>query len=110
MNKVVTMIITVLVVIISVLFFNSYHLSTQVEKREKELAVEQETNIALGNIIDAYRINEIVNRAATVRQLDNERRLRNESDERLNRFKAVAIGGECVDSRMPDSLIDILRE
>ncbi|CQH40938.1 putative phage antitermination protein Q [Yersinia enterocolitica] len=103
-------VIAALVVIVSALFFNSYRLANQVEKTEKELVDEQATNTALGNIIDAYQVNDAANRAATTRQLDNERKLRNESDEQLRRFKAAGVGDSCIDSRMPDSNISILQE
>lgn len=103
-------VIAALVVIVSALFFNSYRLANQVEKTEKELVDEQATNTALGNIIDAYQVNDVANRAATTRQLDNERKLRNESDEQLRRFKAAGVGDSCIDSRMPDSNISILQE
>lgn len=99
-----------LVVIVSALFFNSYRLSNKVENIEKELRVEQAANVALGSIIDAYGANDAANRAATDRQLENERKLRNESDERLRRFKAAGVGDSCIDSRMPDSNISILQE
>ncbi|CNE42888.1 DUF2570 domain-containing protein [Yersinia kristensenii] len=92
------------------LLLNRNHLSNQVEKTEAELVAEQATNTALGNIIDAYQANEAANRAATARQLDKERKLRNESDERLKRFKSAGAGDSCTDSRMPDSNISILQE
>ncbi|PHZ32938.1 DUF2570 domain-containing protein [Yersinia mollaretii] len=92
------------------LLLNRNHLSNQVEKREAELVTEQATNVALGNIIDAYQVNDSANRAATTRQLENERKLRNDSDERLRRFKAAGVGDSCIDSRMPDSNISILQE
>ncbi|MDN0104749.1 DUF2570 domain-containing protein [Yersinia bercovieri] len=110
MNKAMGIVIAALVVIVSALLFNSYRLANQVEKTEAELVDEQATNTALGNIIDAYQVNEAANRAATTRQLDNERKLRNESDERLRRFKAAGVGDSCIDSRMPDSNISILQE
>ncbi|CNI27622.1 putative phage antitermination protein Q [Yersinia frederiksenii] len=110
MNKAIGIVIAVLVVVVSALFFNSYRLSNDIQKAEKALSDEQATNTALGNIIDAYQMNEAANRAATTRQLDNERKLRNESDERLRRFKAAGVGDSCIDSRMPDSNISILRE
>ncbi|OWF71263.1 DUF2570 domain-containing protein, partial [Yersinia kristensenii] len=44
------------------------------------------------------------------RQLENERKLRNESDDRLRRFKSAGFGDSCIDSRMPDSNISILQE
>ncbi|WP_227732577.1 DUF2570 domain-containing protein [Yersinia proxima] len=110
MNKAIGIVIAVLVVIVSALFFNSYRLSNDIQKAEKALSDEQTTNTALGNIIDAYQVNDTANRAATARQLDKERKLRNESDERLRRFKAAGIGDSCIDSRMPDSNISILQE
>ncbi|ELI8277694.1 DUF2570 domain-containing protein [Yersinia enterocolitica] len=110
MDKAIGLVIAVLVVIVSALFFNSYRLSNDIQKMEKALSDEQATNTALGNIIDAYQVNEAANRAATDRQLENERKLRNESDERLRRFKAAGVGDSCIDSRMPDSNISILQE
>ncbi|HEK7316833.1 TPA: DUF2570 domain-containing protein [Yersinia enterocolitica] len=109
-NKITGGIIALLVVIVSVLLFNSYRLSNKVENTGKDLRAEQATNVALGNIIDAYSANDAANRAATARQLDKERKLRNESDERLRRFKAAGVGDSCIDSRMPDSNISILQE
>ncbi|EPB4311239.1 DUF2570 domain-containing protein, partial [Yersinia enterocolitica] len=108
--KAIGLVIAVLVVIVSALFFNSYRLSNKVEKTEAELVAEQATNTALGNIIDAYQVNDAANRSATARQLENERKLRNESEDRLKRFKAAGIGDSCIDSRMPDSNISILQE
>ncbi|EKN6372952.1 TPA: DUF2570 domain-containing protein [Yersinia enterocolitica] len=110
MNKAIGLVIAVLVVVVSALFFNSYRLSNKVEKTKAELVAEQATNTALGNIIDAYQVNDAANRTATARQLENERKLRNESDERLRRFKAAGVGDSCIDSRMPDSNISILQE
>ncbi|MDR4897918.1 DUF2570 domain-containing protein [Yersinia kristensenii] len=92
------------------LLLNRNHLANKVDKTEAELVAEQATNTALGNIIDAYGANDAANRAATARQLENERKLRNESDERLRRFKAAGVGDSCIDSRMPDSNISILQE
>lgn len=103
-------VIAALVVIVSALFFNSYRLANQVEKTEAELVAEQVTNTALGNIIDAYQVNDVANRAATARQLDNERKLRNESDDRLRRFLAASSDDKCAIQRMPDASINILRE
>lgn len=102
--------IAVLVAILFLLFLNRNSLSNQVEKAEKALSDEQATNVALGNIIDAYQVNEVANRAATTRQLDNERRLRNESDERLRRFKASAESDDCSIKPLPDASISILQE
>lgn len=109
-NKIAGGIITVLVVLFLLLLLNRNSLSNEVEKAEKALNDEQATNTVLGNIIDAYQVNEVANRAATARQLENERKLRNESDERLRRFKAAGVGDSCIDSRMPDSNINILQE
>ncbi|CCQ40955.1 hypothetical protein ACROQ8_002295 [Yersinia enterocolitica] len=67
MNKAIGLVIAVLVVIASALFFNSYRLSNDIQKAEKALSDEQATNTALGNIIDAYQVNEAANRAATTR-------------------------------------------
>ncbi|EPE4166102.1 DUF2570 domain-containing protein [Yersinia enterocolitica] len=92
------------------LLLNRNSLSNEVEKAEEALREEQSTNTALGNIIDAYQVNDAANRTATARQLENERKLRNESDERLKRFKAAGVGDSCIDSRMPDSNISILQE
>ncbi|WP_145588085.1 DUF2570 domain-containing protein [Yersinia aldovae] len=92
------------------LLLNRSHLSNQVEKRESELVAERATNVALGNIIDAYGANDAANRVATARQLDNERKLRNDSDERLKRFKAAASSDDCSVKPMPDASINILRE
>ena len=110
MNRVTVILIAVLVVIVSALLFNSYRLSNQVENTEKDLRDERTTNVALGNIIDAYSANDAANRAATDRQLENERKLRNESDERLRRFLAAASDDKCAIQRMPDTSINIMRE
>ncbi|EKN6041455.1 TPA: DUF2570 domain-containing protein [Yersinia enterocolitica] len=109
MNKVIGIVIAVLVVIVSALFFNSHRLSNDIQKAEKALSDEQATNTALGNIIDAYQVNEAANRAATTRQLENERKLRNESEERLKRFLAASSDDKCAIQRMPDASINILR-
>lgn len=92
------------------LLLNRNHLSNQVEKREAELVTEQATNVALGNIIDAYCANDAANRAATARQLDKERKLRNESEDRLRRFKASAASDDCSIKPLPDASIVILQE
>ncbi|ENA3444722.1 DUF2570 domain-containing protein [Yersinia enterocolitica] len=110
MNKAIGIVIAVLVVIVSVLLFNSYRLSNKVENTEKDLRDERNTNVALGNIIDAYGANDAANRAATDRQIENERKLRNESDERLRRFLAAASDDKCAIQRMPDTSINIMRE
>ncbi|EKN3610720.1 DUF2570 domain-containing protein [Yersinia enterocolitica] len=92
------------------LLLNRNHLANKVDKTEAELVTEQATNIALGNIIDAYGANDAANRASTDRQLENERKLRNESDERLRRFLAAASDDKCAIQRMPDTSINIMRE
>ncbi|CNH84479.1 putative phage antitermination protein Q [Yersinia frederiksenii] len=92
------------------LLLNRNHLANKVDKTEADLKTEQATNVVLGNIIDTYQSNDAANRAATTRQLENERKLRNESDDRLRRFKAAGVGDSCIDSRMPDSNISILQE
>ncbi|MCB5311924.1 DUF2570 domain-containing protein [Yersinia intermedia] len=92
------------------LLLNRNHLANKVDKTEAELVTEQATNIALGNIIDAYGANDAANRAATDRQLENERKLRNESDERLRRFKASAASDDCSIKPLPDASIVILQE
>ncbi|HHG9969924.1 TPA: DUF2570 domain-containing protein [Yersinia enterocolitica] len=110
MNRVTAILIAVLVVIVSALLFNSYRLSNKVENTEKDLRDERNTNVALGNIIDAYSANDAANRTATTRQLENERKLRNESDERLRRFKASAASDDCSIKSLPDASIVILQE
>ncbi|HDL7058416.1 DUF2570 domain-containing protein [Yersinia proxima] len=110
MNRVTAILIAVLVVIVSALLFNSYRLSNKVENTEKDLRAEQATNVALGNIIDAYSANDAANRAATDRQLENERKLRNESDERLRRFKASAASDDCSIKPLSNASISILQE
>ncbi|HDM8093532.1 TPA: DUF2570 domain-containing protein [Yersinia enterocolitica] len=109
-NKITSGIIALLVVLFLLLLLNRNSLSNEVEKAEEALREEQSTNTALGNIIDSYQVNDSANRTATARQLENERKLRNESDERLRRFKAAGVGDSCIDSRMPDNNISILQE
>ncbi|CNE11028.1 DUF2570 domain-containing protein [Yersinia kristensenii] len=92
------------------LLLNRNHLSNQAEKREAELVTEQATNVALGSIIDAYQANDAANRVSTTRQLENERKLRNESDERLRRFKAAAASDDCSIKPMPGDVISVMRE
>ncbi|MFM0997422.1 DUF2570 domain-containing protein [Yersinia enterocolitica] len=110
MNKAIGLVIAVLVVIVSALFFNNYRLSNDIQKAGKALSDEQATNTALGNIIDAYQVNDAANRTATARQLENERKLRNESDERLRRFKAAAASDDCSIKPMPGDVINVMRE
>ncbi|EPE7797652.1 DUF2570 domain-containing protein, partial [Yersinia enterocolitica] len=103
-------IITLLVVLFLLLLLNRNSLSNEVEKTEAELVAEQATNTALGNIIDAYQVNDAANRVATTRQLENERKLRNESEDRLKRFLAASSDDKCAIQRMPDASINIMRE
>ncbi|WP_227722628.1 DUF2570 domain-containing protein [Yersinia proxima] len=110
MNKVIGLVITVLVVVVSALFFNSYRLSNDIQKAEKALSDEQATNTVLGNIIDAYQTNEAANRAATTRQLEKERKLRNESELQVARFKAAAASDDCAIKPMPGDVINVMRE
>lgn len=110
MNKAIGLVIAVLVVVISASLFNSYRLSNQVEKTEKELVAEQNTNTVLGNIIDAYQVNDATNRAATTRQLENERKLRNASELQVARFKAAAASDDCSIKPMPGDVINVMRE
>ncbi|HHW4186183.1 TPA: DUF2570 domain-containing protein [Yersinia enterocolitica] len=109
-NKITGGIITLLVVLFLLLLLNRNSLSNEVEKTEAELVAEQATNTALGNIIDAYQVNEAANRVATTRQLENERKLRNESEDRLKRFLAASSDDKCAIQRMPDASINIMRE
>ncbi|MFI0489482.1 MAG: DUF2570 domain-containing protein [Yersinia sp. (in: enterobacteria)] len=109
-GKIAGWIITMLLAGLLLLIFNRNSLSNQVKKREAELIAEQATNVALGNIIDAYHANDTTIRAATTRQLDNERRLRNASDEKFKRFKAAAASDDCSIKPMPDANTHILRE
>ncbi|HDL7489246.1 TPA: DUF2570 domain-containing protein [Yersinia enterocolitica] len=109
-NKITSGIIALLVVLFLLLLLNRNSLSNEVEKAEEALREEQSTNTALGNIIDAYQVNEAANRTATARQLENERKLRNESEDRLKRFLAAASDDKCAIQRMPDASINILRE
>ncbi|EOI6865254.1 DUF2570 domain-containing protein [Yersinia enterocolitica] len=92
------------------LLLNRNHLANKVDKTAAELVAEQSTNTVLGNIIDAYQVNETANRIATARQLENERKLRNESEDRLKRFLAASSDDKCAIQRMPDASINIMRE
>ncbi|HEI6919534.1 TPA: DUF2570 domain-containing protein [Yersinia enterocolitica] len=109
-NKIAGGIIALLMVLFLLLLLNRNSLSNEVEKAEIALREEQSTNTALGNIIDAYQVNDAANRTATARQLENERKLRNESDERLRRFKASAASDDCSIKPLPDASIVILQE
>ena len=109
-NKIAGGIITVLVVLFLLLLLNRNSLSNEVEKAEKALSDELATNTALGNIIDAYQVNEAANRTATARQLENERKLRNESEDQLRRFKASAESDDCSIKPLPGDVINIMRE
>ncbi|HHL2712905.1 TPA: DUF2570 domain-containing protein [Yersinia enterocolitica] len=109
-NKIAGRMIALLVVLFLLLLLNRNSLSNEVEKVEEALREEQSTNTALGNIIDAYQVNEAANRTATARQLENERKLRNESEDRLKRFLAASSDDKCAIQRLPDASINILRE
>ena len=92
------------------LMANTYRLSAEQKQEHAELQAERVVNQALGDIIDAYQLNEAANRAAVARQLENERRLRHEAEERLKRFKLATASDNCAASPMPESGISILRE
>ncbi|EKN3564680.1 DUF2570 domain-containing protein [Yersinia enterocolitica] len=109
-NKIAGGIIALLMVLFLLLLLNRNSLSNEVEKAEIALREERSTNTALGNIIDAYQVNDAANRTATARQLENERKLRNESDERFRRFKASAASDDCSIKPLPDASIVILQE
>ncbi|HEG1707173.1 TPA: DUF2570 domain-containing protein [Yersinia enterocolitica] len=109
-NKITGGIIALLVVLFLLLLLNRNSLSNEVEKAEEALREEKSTNTSLGNIIDAYQVNDAANRTATARQLENERKLRNESEDRLKRFLAASSDDKCAIQRMPDASINILRE
>ncbi|WP_338659158.1 DUF2570 domain-containing protein [Yersinia intermedia] len=109
-NKIAGGIIALLVVLFLLLLLNRNSLSNEVEKAEKALREERSTNTALGNIIDAYQVNDAANRTATARQLENERKLRNESEDRLKRFLAASSDDKCAIQLMPDASINILHE
>ncbi|HHL2713280.1 TPA: DUF2570 domain-containing protein [Yersinia enterocolitica] len=109
-NKIAGGMIALLVVLFLLLLLNRNSLSNEVEKVEEALREEQSTNTALGNLIDAYQVNEAANRTATARQLENERKLRNESEDRLKRFLVASSDDKCAIQRMPDASINILRE
>ncbi|MFV8760939.1 DUF2570 domain-containing protein [Yersinia enterocolitica] len=109
-NKITGGIITLLVVLFLLLLLNRNSLLNEVEKAEEALREEQSTNTALGNIIDAYQVNDAANRTATARQLEKERKLRNESEDRLKRFLAASSDDKCAIQRMPDASINIMRE
>ncbi|EPB0905025.1 DUF2570 domain-containing protein, partial [Yersinia enterocolitica] len=64
-NKITGVIIALLVVLFLLLLLNRNSLSNEVEKAEEALREEQSTNTALGNIIDAYQVNDAANRTAT---------------------------------------------
>lgn len=92
------------------LLLNRNHLANKVDKTEAELLTERATNVALRGIIDAYQLNDVANRAATARQLENERKLRNDSVLQLERFKAAATSDDCSLKPMPGDVIDVMRE
>jgi hypothetical protein len=110
MNRVTAILIAVLVGLVSALAFNSHRLSGKVEKTETALKAEQGNNIVLGSIIDTYQVNDAANRAATTRQLENERKLRNASKLQVARFKAAAAIDDCSIQPMPDDVINVLQE
>ncbi|CNH51030.1 putative phage antitermination protein Q [Yersinia frederiksenii] len=89
---------------------NTYRLSAKQKQEHTQLQAEQLVNQTLGNIIDAYQLNDAANRAAAARQLENERALRHETEDRLKRFAAASATDNCAVSRMPESGISILRE
>lgn len=92
------------------LLLNRNHLANKVDKTEAELVAEQNTNTVLGNIIDAYQVNDSANRAATTRQLENERKLRNARELQVARFKAAAASDDCSIKPMSDDVISVMRE
>lgn len=108
--KIVGGIITVLVAVFLVLFVHWNSLSNRLEKTEKELTAERAINAILGHIIDAYQENNSANRVAITRQLESERVIRNESEEKIRQFGAEAIGDPCAVQRMPDPIINLLQE
>lgn len=110
MSKWRTALVVLMATAFLLLLLNRNHLANRVDKTEAELVAEQATNTVLGNIIDAYQVNDTANRTATARQLENERKLRNESEDRLKRFLAASSDEKCAIQRMPDASINILRE
>lgn len=60
-NKITGGIIALLLVLFLLLLLNRNSLSNEVEKAEEALREEQSTNTALGNIIDAYQVNDAAN-------------------------------------------------
>ncbi|HHL2499479.1 TPA: DUF2570 domain-containing protein [Yersinia enterocolitica] len=92
------------------LMANTYRLSAKQKQEHAQLQSERVINQTLGDIIDAYQLNEATNRAAVARQLESERRLRHEAEDRLKRFTLATANDNCAASRMPESGIDILRE
>lgn len=89
---------------------NTYRLSAKQVQEHAELQVERAVNQTLDNIIADYQLNDAANRAAAARQLENERVLRHETEDRLKRFVAATATDNCAVSRMPESGISILRE
>ncbi|EEQ12892.1 hypothetical protein yfred0001_43960 [Yersinia frederiksenii ATCC 33641] len=55
-------------------------------------------------------MNDSANRAATTRQLENERKLRNASELQVARFKAAAASDDCSIKPMPGDVINVMRE
>ena len=99
-----------LVILLMGLTANTYRLSAKQVQEHAELQVERAVNQTLDNIIAAYQLNDAANRAAAARQLENERVLRHETEDRLKRFAAAAATDSCAAHRMPESGINILRE
>ncbi|CNH82906.1 DUF2570 domain-containing protein [Yersinia vastinensis] len=92
------------------LMANAVRLSAKQRQVYAELQAQQVVNQTLGNIIDTYQLNDAANRAAVARQLESERTLRHETEDRLKRFAAAAATDSCAAHRMPESGINILRE
>ncbi|ADZ43205.1 TPA: DUF2570 domain-containing protein [Yersinia enterocolitica] len=103
-------IVVLLTLLLMGLMANTYRLSAKQKQEHAQLQSERVVNQALGDIIDAYQLNEAANRAAVARQLESERRLRYEAEDRLKRFTLATASDNCAASRMPESGIDILRE
>ncbi|MBW5810573.1 DUF2570 domain-containing protein [Yersinia kristensenii] len=105
-----TLIMALLALLLMGLTANSYRLSAKQQQEHAQLQVARVVNQTLADIIDAYQLNAAANRVAVVRQLESERTLRHETEDRLKRFTAAAANDNCAVSRMPESGISILRE
>ncbi|CFU92242.1 DUF2570 domain-containing protein [Yersinia pseudotuberculosis] len=103
-------IITALVASFLLLLVQWSNLSKQIENKEKELVTVREANVVLKNILDIYHVNDMSNRVATARQLENEKVLRNEYEENIRQFKAATIDDFCAAQYMPDRIINLLQE